>query len=125
MIKLSDYDYKTKDLKDLRHACLVNCLKASAPEIVLDLLKKRLILETTKISKDKNTDKTNSKNIKNDINFIKRHFIPKKERKSSAVKKAIPTKPKTKTKSKSTKKTSLPMKKNNNVPKDSIDDSMS
>jgi len=41
------------------------------------------------------------------------------------VKKAIPTKPKTKTKSKSTKKTSLPMKKNNNIPKDSIDDSMS
>ena len=69
MIKLSDYDYKTKELKDLRHACLVNCLKASAPEIVLDLLKKRLILETTKISKDKNTDKTNSKNIKNDLNL--------------------------------------------------------
>ena len=125
MIKLSDYDYKTKELKDLRHACLVNCIKASAPEIVVDLLKKRLILETTKISKDRNTDKTNSKNIKNDINFIKRHFIPKKERKSSAVKKAIPTKPNTKTKSKSTKKTSLPMKKNNNIPKDSIDDSMS
>ena len=86
MIKLTDYDYKTKQLKDLRHACLVNCIKASSPEIVLDLLKKKLVLETSKITKDKNTDKTNSKNIKNDINFIKKHFEPKNERKNSAVK---------------------------------------
>ena len=90
MIKLTDYDYKTKQLKDLRHACLVNCIKASSPEIVLDLLKKKLVLETSKITKDKNTDKTNSKNIKNDINFIKKHFEPKNERKNSAVKKNKP-----------------------------------
>ena len=77
MIKLTDYDYKIKQLKDLRHACLVNCIKASSAEIVMDLLKKKLIVETTKISKDKNTDTTNSKNIKNDMNFIKKHFLRK------------------------------------------------
>ena len=115
MIKLTDYDYKTKQLKDLRHACLVNCIKASSPEIVLDLLKKKLVLETSKITKDKNTDKTNSKNIKNDINFIKKHFVPKKEKKS-AVKKNKPNGKKTINK-KNTKTKTTTKKNTTTIPK--------
>ena len=124
MIKLTDYDYKIKQLKDLRHACLVNCIKASSAEIVMDLLKKKLIVETTKISKDKNTDTTNSKNIKNDMNFIKKHFLRKltvQKKKVTNPKKPTTTNTRTK-KIDKTKKTPSPPIKRNQILNDSSSD---
>ena len=131
MIKLTDYDYKIKQLKDLRHACLVNCIKASSAEIVMDLLKKKLIVETTKISKDKNTDTTNSKNIKNDMNFIKKHFLRKltvQKKKVTNPKKPTTTKKPTNARTKkidktnNAKKTPSPPIKRNQILNDSSSD---
>ena len=45
----------------------MNCIKASSPEIVLDVLKKKLMLETSKITK-KSAVKKNKPNGKKTIN---------------------------------------------------------